>query len=108
MQVVKRALAEAGFVAHAEKGHWDAGHTANWLVFTLDLQKGCVSVALHVNRIDHLRERLGCIISSKYIQARQLGSIMGTIVSKSLGVGPLCHLMIRARRIVWPGMTYYQ
>ena len=105
---VRDMLGRAGFVAHPEKCHWGPSPSARWLGFNLDLSTGCLSVPL--DKIAHLKERLAGAATTNYIQARQLASITGTLISMMLGIGPVSRLMTRAMyalletRVGWSDM----
>ena len=79
---------------HIEKSCWEPASIAKWLGFLLDLEEGCVSVL--PEKIASLKEKIARVASAKVVQARQLASITGTLLSMSRGIGPMCRLMTRA------------
>ena len=92
--LVRDSLVNAGFVFHIEKSCWEPASIAKWLGFLLDLEEGCVSVL--PEKIAALKEKIATVASAKVVQARQLASITGTLLSMSRGIGPMCRLMTRA------------
>ena len=92
--LVRDTLDKAGFVVHAEKSHWEPSTTARWLGFLLDLGRGCIIVL--PEKIVALKDRIAALAKADYVQARHLASITGTLLSMSLGVGPVSRLMTRS------------
>ena len=87
-------MGQAGFVVHPEKCKWGPSLTARWLGFDLDWSTGCLSVT--PEKTAHLKEMLAGAATSKCIQARELASIIGTLISMMLGTRSVTRLMTRA------------
>ena len=47
-------------------------------------------------RIVTLNDKMAAVAKADYVQARHLASITGTLLSMSLGISPVSHLMTRA------------
>ena len=92
--LVKETLERAGFVIHGEKSQWTPSSMARWLGFMLDLEKGCVMVL--PEKIATLKHSMASVAAAGQVQARHLASITGTLLSMSLGIGPVSRLMTRA------------
>lgn len=92
--LVRRTLVQAGFVVHPVKCCWDPSQIARWLGFILNSCDGCLSVP--PEKIDCLKEKLAAVAQSECIQARQLASVIGTLISMSMAIGPVTRLMTRA------------
>ena len=92
--LVRGTLKKAGFVTHNEKSHWEPASTVKWLGFMLDLDEGCVKVL--PEKIAALKDKIAVVAKAKMVQARHLASITGTLLSMSMGIGPVCRLMTRA------------
>jgi len=90
---VQLDLENAGFVVNVEKSSWVPSQVIEWLGFQIDLAKGTFSVPLE--KIQALRTLLDHIIEAPKVPARQLASIIGKIISMSLGLGPVTRLMTR-------------
>ena len=88
--VVREALDKSGFIANEQKSIWTLTKRLKWLGFMLDMAKGHVPA-------EHLaatRKMLDEACTLNRIQARQLASIVGSISSMGLAVGPLtCFMM---------------
>jgi len=66
---------------------------AKWLGFRLDLEQGMVSVP--EEKIAALKSQLVQVAGKDSLKARELGSIIGKIMSMSFAVGPVSRLMTR-------------
>ena len=100
---IRQDLAQSGLVINEEKSVFDPRQIVAWLGFILDLCQGNISIPEH--RIEKLRESLRKV--SPCTTVRQIASIVGQIVSMSLGLGPIARLMTRSlytiinHRITW-------
>ena len=90
-QLVKKELESAGFVINVEKSQWDPSTRMGWLGFLIDLVKGEFIVPAH--KISSLSSQLLEVSEARSLTARQLASIVGKIISMSLALGPVTHLM---------------
>ena len=91
---VRNTLINSGFVEHPEKCKWNPSTTVRWLRFVLDLETGIVSVPRE--KIIALKEKLAAIVKSNIVCVRHLASIAGTLISMSLGIGPVSRFMTRS------------
>ena len=91
---VKLDLERAGFVINLDKSKWEPCHTMEWLGFQIDLAKGEFSVP--PNKISMLKSQLLEVKGAQLVPARKLASLIGKIVSMSIGLGPVTRLMTRA------------
>ena len=92
--LVKRDLERAGFVINIEKSCWVPSHIIDWLGFRIDLAKGVFSVP--PEKLDALKAVVKHVRGSPTVPARQLASVIGKIISMSLGLGPIARLMTRS------------
>ena len=83
---VRTELAMAGLIEHTAKCIWTPTNQISWLGFDLDLSVGVVSIPK--NKIDALYKCLKEAAKEETIPARCLASIIGKIISMSLGLGP--------------------
>lgn len=88
---VRNTLRDSGFVEHPEKCKWNPSTTVRWLGFVLDLETGIVSVLRE--KIIALKGKLAAIVRSNVVCVRHLASIAGTLISMSLGIGPVSFFM---------------
>ena len=91
---VRETLENSGFVLQPEKCSWNPCTTARWLGFELDLERGTVSVP--TEKIIALKAKMAAILESKLVCVRHLASIAGTLISMSLGIGPVSRFMTRS------------
>ena len=87
--MIRQDLSRAGFVINEEKSDFEPRQKVTWLGFSLDLNQGNISVS--EQRICKLQESLRR--ASPSMTVRQLASIVGQIVSMSLGLGSVARLM---------------
>ena len=91
---VKLDLENAGFVINTEKSSWAPTQAIEWLGFRIDLVKGMFSVP--AEKLEALRLTVNQAKATTEIPARQLASIIGKVISMSLGLGPITRLMTRS------------
>ena len=102
---VKEDIEKAGFIINVEKSVWNPSQTMEWLGFQIDFSVGEFSVP--ASKIDALKSSLLEVKDAKCIPARKLASLIGKIISMSLVLGPVTHLMTRNLyavlncRLVW-------
>jgi len=102
---VKLDLKKAGFIVNNDKCEWEAKHSMEWLGFNIDLLAGEFSVP--AGKIDMLKAKLSAVQKARLVPARKVASLIGTIISMSLALGPVTHLMTRSmyailnERISW-------
>ena len=92
--LVQSTLNRAGFVAHVTKSIWKPTQHLQWLGFVVDLSKGQIEVP--EDRIAALRVKLREICQSRLVSARNLASIVGSVISMSLAIGPVARFMTRS------------
>ena len=90
---VRQDLANAGLVDNMAKSSWLPSQKICWLGFNLDLEVG--QIAVPQEKVVALRSLLLSATSAKEIKAKALASIIGKIVSMSLGLGLVTRLMTR-------------
>ena len=91
---VRVALDKSGFLANKQKSIWTPTKRLKWLGFMLDMEKGHIEVP--AERLAATRKKLDETCALNRIQARQLASIVGSIISMGLAVGPLTRFMTRS------------
>lgn len=92
--MIRDTLSRAGLVLQPEKCNWSPSHTGQWLGFQLDLLRGSISVP-H-DKIKDLQHRLKVAIPEVALPAKAIASIVGRIISMSIGLGPICRFRTRA------------
>ena len=92
-QRVRLDLVKAGLVEHSAKYSWVPSHQTDWLGFSLDLERGVISIP--EGKIVVLKTQLEHAATKCAIKARDLASIIGKIISMSLAIGPVSRLMTR-------------
>ena len=92
--LVQSTLNRAGFVAHVTKSIWKPTQRLQWLGFVVDLSKGQIEVP--EDRIAALRVKLQEICQSRLVSARNLASVVGSLMSMSLAIGPVARFMTRS------------
>ena len=92
--LVKSTLENAGFVANVKKSVWTPTQRLQWLGFVVDLSKGHIVVPCE--RLGALQRKLESVCKVETLCARQLASVIGTIISMSLAVGPVSRFMTRS------------
>ena len=90
---MRQDLADSGFLENREKSVWVPCQRGQHLGYIVDLQKGIFSVT--PARIDKLFALLEHISKEKLVSARFIAKLIGSIISMSLGVGPVCRLRTR-------------
>ena len=91
---VRDDLARAGFIVNSAKSNWSQSQQTTWLGFVIDLETGCIGVPQGKN--DSQQSHLRAAVQSKLLSARSLASIIGKIISMSLGWGTAARLMTRS------------
>lgn len=91
---VKLDLENAGFVINIEKSIWVPSQTIEWLGFHIDLAKGRFSVPSE--KIEALKTAVSNVRETPQVPARKVASVIGKIITMSLGLGPITCLMTRS------------
>ena len=91
--LVRQDLADSGFLENTEKSIWIPCQRGQHSGYIVDLLKGIFFVTQA--RIDKLFALLEHISKEKLISARFIAKLIGSIISMSLGVGPVCRLRTR-------------
>ena len=82
-----------------------------WFGFTLDLEKGSISVP--EGKVRALQHRLKVAVKQSRLVARDIASLIGRIVSTGLALGPVATFMMRAlyalleTRLAWYDMAHH-
>ncbi len=92
--LVRSSLANAGFVAHPTKSNWEPTQCIAWLGFVTDLARGQVEVPQE--KIVALQQVLTQTKSAIYVRARKLASIVSSIISMGLAIGPVSRFRTRS------------
>ena len=92
---VREDIAASGFVAHPDKCCWETTQDGELLGFSLNLKEGIIRVPQQ--RIKGLKERIAIVTRQECTTtARQLASLVGTVVSMGQALGPVSRLWTRA------------
>ena len=83
-QLVRSTLEQAGFVANVDKSIWTPTQRLQWLGFVIDLSKGQIEVP--TEKVVALRSKLQVMCQLQKVQAKQLASVVGSIISMSLAL----------------------
>jgi len=94
-QQVREDLAKAGLVEHSAKCTWEPTLKLKWLGFDLDLGVGQISVPE-----DSLKTQLQLALNSTQIKAKFLASITGKVISMSIAMGPVTHVMTTSMHVL--------
>jgi len=92
--IVREDLQRAGFVVNIDKSQWIPSQEIDWLGFTINLSKGEFSV--RDSKLNRLRQKLFELNRVELVGAKQIASVVGTIVSMSLALGRVTHLITRS------------
>ena len=90
---VRSTLSKAGFVVNAAKSVWKPTQRLQWLGFVIDLSKGHIEVP--TERLETVVCKLQCICQLSVVPAKLLASVVGSIISMSLAMGPVSRFMTR-------------
>jgi hypothetical protein len=93
-KLVQSTLCQAGFVAHPIKSVWKPTQRLQWLGFVVDIAKGHIEVP--VDRIAAMQVKLQEMCQCSQISAKRLASVVGSIISMSLAIGPIGRFMTRS------------
>eukprot|EP00731_Ephydatia_muelleri_P008282 Em0004g620a len=107
--LVRDTLSRAGWVCNEEKSVWVPTHRLCWLGFTLDLEKGSISVP--EGKVRALQHMLKVAAKQSSLVARDIASLIGRIVSMGLALGLVARFMTQAlfglleTRLAWCNMS---
>ena len=92
--LVQSTLNQAGFVINPKKSIWKPTQRLQWLRFVIDLLKGQIETP--AERVAAVREKLLDVCKLELVPAKQLASVVGSIISMSLAIGPVSRFMTRS------------
>ena len=92
--LVKDTLDHSGFVVNVKKSIWAPTQRLQWLGFVIDLSKGHIEAP--IERLTAIQSKLELFCKLKKLGARQLASVVGSIISMSLAIGPVSRFMTRS------------
>ena len=92
--LVQSTLNRAGFVAHATKSIWKPTQRLQWLGFVVDLSKGQIEVP--EDKLAAVKVKLQKSYQLRLVSAKHLASVVGSILSMSLAIGPVARFMTRS------------
>jgi hypothetical protein len=93
-ELVRSTLDQAGFVVNAKKSVWRPTQRLQWLGFIVDLDKGQIEIP--AERVAALRSKLQSVCPLQRVPAKTLASVVGSIISMSLAIGPVSRFMTRS------------
>lgn len=103
--IIQTDLARAGFLVNQEKSIWEPSPKLDWLGFEWDLIQGVISIPF--NKLENLRTKIKCIKIKKHVSARDLASIVGSIISFKFALGPICQMFTRNLSILIAKTAYW-
>ena len=86
--VVISDLKNAGFVLNDAKSHLEPVQDIAWLGFNADLRQGCFSIPS--DKIERLKSSIARFSAGARVPAHSLASVVGQIISMTLGNWPHC------------------
>ena len=89
--LVQSTLSQAGFVANVKKSIWKPTQHLQWLGFVIDLSQGLIEVPR--DRLTAVACKLQRACQLKLVPAKQLASVVGSIISMGLAIGPVSRFM---------------
>ena len=92
--IVKTDLFKSGFVVNPKKSRWVPTQKDSHLDFIVDLKEGILSVT--PARIQKLNKLLDLASKDFHLSARKVASLVGSIISMGLGIGPAARFRTRA------------
>ena len=103
---IKGILLKAGLVLNEDKSRMAPSVSGSWLGFFINLQQGIISIPKV--KIDALKDTLRVVVGKDHLQARELASIIGKIVSMGIGIGSIARVLcIHCCKEDCHGMTGY-
>lgn len=103
--IIQTDLARAGFLVNQEKGIWKPSPKLDWLGFEWDLYQGVISIPF--NKLENLRTKIEGVKTKKHVSARDLASIVGSIISFKFVLGPICQMFTRNLSILIAKTAYW-
>ena len=91
-------MLKSGFVAHPIKSEWIPKQEGQHLGFMVNLKQGLFSVP--PKKVTSLKHKLELFHSSQKTAARRISSLVGTIVSMGIAIGPVARMWIRSLYIL--------
>ena len=92
--IFRRDLLKSGFVAHPIKSEWTPKQEGQHLGFLVNLKQGLFSVP--PKKVTFLKHKLELFRSSQKTAARRISSLVGTIVSIGIAIGPVARMWTRS------------
>ena len=91
--IVKTDLCRSGFVVNPKKSRWVPTQKDSHLGFIVDLREEILSVT--PARIQKLNKLLNLASKDLHLSARKIASLVGSIISMGLGIGPVARFITR-------------
>ena len=90
---VKSDFSQAGFVANSVRSIWVPLQSLRWLSYQWDLKHNLFSIP--VEKIDSLLASIENLLLQSRLSAKQLASVIGSIISNMLVFGNACKLVTK-------------
>ena len=90
---IQSDLYKAGFLVNQEKSIWIPVQRLEWLGFEWNLSVGYIGIPKH--KLENLRVKINTIKNKKSVSARDLSSVVGSIISFKFAFGPVCQMTTR-------------
>ena len=84
-------LEKAGFFVNDQKSVWIPSQVGVWLGYCLDFSRCLISMPSA--KIMKLKESILCILSQRFVTAKELASVAGQLISMFLAIGNTARLM---------------
>ena len=91
---VRDGLGKAGFVVNETKLQWTPVKRLAWLGFKIDLELG--KLVVPDSKLESTCDLLQSLVERPTVPARKLASAIGKLISMSIALGPVAHLMTRS------------
>lgn len=90
---MQQDLLHAGFLVNEEKSIWNPVQKLEWLGFEWNLEVGYISIPIH--KLESLRVKIKKLKEKDNVSAREIASIVGSIISFKFALGPVCQITTR-------------
>ena len=97
VKVMREDLHNSGFIVNEGKSCWEPVNKIVWLGFYLDLEN--FEIRLPNDKVTKFHQKVQVSLDSKFLTARKLSSIVGTLNSFQPALGPIVQFMSRSLQL---------